>query len=388
MSASTRVRPAFLKISIFVFAMLLPFAIYAAWDYVEVNRLNRRVAQLASRGEAARVVRQPSSPAWQFFRGAMAVADPNMTSPMNAEALRLLDRAVAMSFEGFPAGFSYNYFGGDLITLARVAATRTRNRVTSGDGAAASEALRAELRLQQPMADSMSMWFSLAISSVNLVLNRFRLDSTTLARLEDDLASLDDDSKLAHSFAAWRASLLETRVPPMRFPGSGPPPWQLRQTNEQIDVVTELIAASHLPWPARLDALGVPASWQPKRQPRSDDARAQQKTYGELAAHSEGWRLALVRSARSAVAVERYRRDHNEQLPSTTEDMSPAYLRSALVDPFSGGSLKLAVLQDGYVVYSLGVNRRDDSGSVRATRNNNVNAPRDFGIRIETDAQR
>jgi hypothetical protein len=382
-----RVRPTFLKISIFVFAMLLPFAIYTAWDYVEVSRLNRRVAQLASR-DTATVVLKPSSPGWHFFRGAMALADSNMTSPMNAEALRLLDRAVAMHFEGFPPGFSYNYFSGDLMTLSRVAATRTRNLVTSGDGAAASEALRAELRLQQPTADSMSMWFSLAVSSVNLVINRFRLDSATLARLEDDLAALDDDGKLARSFAAWRTSLLETRVPPMRFPGSGPPPWQLHQTNERIDIATEQIAASHLPWPARLDALGVPVTWQPQQVRLSDDARAQQKTYGEFAVQSEGWRLALVRSARSVVAVERYRRDHNEQLPSRLEDVSPAYLPSALVDPFFGGSLKLAVREGGYVVYSLGVNRRDDSGSVRATRSNNVNAARDFGIQIQTDAQR
>jgi hypothetical protein len=174
----------------------------------------------------------------------------------------------------------------------------------------------------------------------------------------------------------------------MRFPGSGPPPWQLHQTNEQIDIVTELLAASHLPWPARLDALGVMANWQPPRVRPSDRARAQQKSSGEVAAHSEGWRLALVRSARSVVAVERYRRDHNEQQPSSIENLTPAYLRSVLVDPFSGGSLKLAVRQGGYVVYSLGVNRRDDSGSIRATRSNNVNAPRDFGIQIQTDAQR
>jgi hypothetical protein len=68
--------------------------------------------------------------------------------------------------------------------------------------------------------------------------------------------------------------------------------------------------------------------------------------------------------------------------------VSPAYLRSSLVDPFSGGSLTLAVRQEGYVVYSIGVNRRDDSGSIRATRSNNVNAPRDFGIQIQTVAQR
>jgi hypothetical protein len=74
--------------------------------------------------------------------------------------------------------------------------------------------------------------------------------------------------------------------------------------------------------------------------------------------------LAFVRSLRTAVAIERYRRGHAERLPPSLSDLTPTYLEAIPIDPFTGQPLLYAGRADGYVVYSAGVNRRDDSGDV------------------------
>ena len=61
----------------------------------------------------------------------------------------------------------------------------------------------------------------------------------------------------------------------------------------------------------------------------------------------------------------------------------------AVLDPFTGRPLVLKPVAGGYLVYSVGQNRRDDGGDVRAVRPSHV-APGlavdslDVGVRILT----
>src|SRR4029077_5085768 len=103
-------------------------------------------------------------------------------------------------------------------------------------------------------------------------------------------------------------------------------------------------------------------------------------------------RVALVRVARTAVAVARYEREHGEQPPATLHALISAYLTAAPVDPFSGRPLRLVVDARGYTVYSVGRNRRDDGGRDLGQQFAGPTAwPRtswsaDLGIRIDRTA--
>jgi len=64
------------------------------------------------------------------------------------------------------------------------------------------------------------------------------------------------------------------------------------------------------------------------------------------------------------VAVERFRREHDEELPASLEALRSTYLSTAPVDPFLGRSLLLKKNGAGYTVYSVGRNRQDDGGKI------------------------
>jgi hypothetical protein len=47
-------------------------------------------------------------------------------------------------------------------------------------------------------------------------------------------------------------------------------------------------------------------------------------------------------------------------LPGALAELAPVYLHAIPIDPFSGSALLLKKESDGYSVYSVGTNRRDD----------------------------
>jgi hypothetical protein len=90
--------------------------------------------------------------------------------------------------------------------------------------------------------------------------------------------------------------------------------------------------------------------------------------------------LAIDRASRVAVAVERYRRDHQNALPGALTDLVPRYLANLPVDPVTGGPLLYRQTKDAYVIYGAGGNRRDDGGIVRYRVRATVAA--DAGVRV------
>lgn len=70
---------------------------------------------------------------------------------------------------------------------------------------------------------------------------------------------------------------------------------------------------------------------------------------------------AGIRSVQIALAVEEYRLDHGE-LPDTLDALLGDYLDAIPSDPFDGEPMRYRVLEDGYVVYSVYINREDNGG--------------------------
>ena len=69
-----------------------------------------------------------------------------------------------------------------------------------------------------------------------------------------------------------------------------------------------------------------------------------------------------VRSARVALRLKRYRRGHGEW-PPTLDTLSDAQ-DQALLDPFTGMPLIYQRRPNGFIVYSVGMDLRDDGGAL------------------------
>jgi hypothetical protein len=393
-----------LRVSTFVFAMLLPIAAYTAWEYIEVGRLVVREQRIAEKGEPVTVqavtgtdkLLSPQSEASHLYRAAAALTTYK-NERLNEEALAMLDRAVALPFEGSPPGYDYNYFGGDLMRLAELATKRTAAFIASADRSAAVESLVAEAILlrarMRQLHEAMPILPSRFLSNVNAVLGNITPDAAALERLGAALAPLDIDDAFRLGLLVRRAEYLDLRLPPWRFPGSGLPPWRLHVRNRAVDTLSAQIEAASLPWPSRLDALGVTAAWTEKSwfnnadYSGGPDSQETLRLAAGFRAQTLAWNLSAMRVMRLAVAIERYRRDHGGQIPPTLDALSPQYLPAALVDPYSGRSFAFKVEPDGYVVYSVGTNRSDDGADVGAVFPRTyvqLDSARDLGVRFST----
>jgi hypothetical protein len=72
---------------------------------------------------------------------------------------------------------------------------------------------------------------------------------------------------------------------------------------------------------------------------------------------------ARIRTTQTAIAIERFRRAHNGNLPADLNELIPTYLPSIPRDPFDGQPLRFKRRATGYVVYSIGSDLHDDGGN-------------------------
>jgi hypothetical protein len=74
--------------------------------------------------------------------------------------------------------------------------------------------------------------------------------------------------------------------------------------------------------------------------------------------------IASLRTARMAIAVERYRLATGK-LPADAKDLVPKYLKTIPIDPFdpTEKTLRYAKLKTGFIIYSVGDDGKDDGGT-------------------------
>jgi hypothetical protein len=73
---------------------------------------------------------------------------------------------------------------------------------------------------------------------------------------------------------------------------------------------------------------------------------------------------AILRTARVAVAVERYRLAHKDkQWPENLDQLVPAYLDKVPTDPFDEQPIRYRRIGKDVVIYSVGMDGVDDGGS-------------------------
>ena len=89
---------------------------------------------------------------------------------------------------------------------------------------------------------------------------------------------------------------------------------------------------------------------------------------------------ARKRSALMALEVERYCLEHHGMLPKKFEEQIPSALSNSLRDPFNGAVLRFHPLTNGYVVYSVGADLRDDGGINRPRAGKGKNPDEGFMV--------
>ena len=400
------VRPRVLTASAIVFALLVPFVIHAAWDYAETWRLGKSIAAIRADHEplttqeihSAHILDGEAADSARYYRAAAALAgsDAGATSirarvtealwsdewpqalvgdlrdrvARDDDAFRLLDHATPLAFDGFGPG-NLNARIAEMLTLARLASLRTRLLAIEGDGNGAVASLYAELRLQRtfdfdPVPSYLpGVTIAGLADSVGLIINRSRPDGAALARLAAPLRELDRDDRLKRRLLRMRAAIFDNRLDNWSLWR----PWMLKLLNERIETLGALIEGAGRPWPRPLDPPS--GAYLPDSASERLFREMDRGTMATVAIET-----AFIRCARSVVAVERYRLDHAGALSPRIEDLAPAYLDASPIDPFSGRPLRFVATSSGYIVYSVGRDRRDQGG--RLARRDSP----DLGIRI------
>jgi hypothetical protein len=96
--------------------------------------------------------------------------------------------------------------------------------------------------------------------------------------------------------------------------------------------------------------------------------------------------VATLRAARTALAIELYRAQHQDRVPNSLDQLVPTFLNEIPIDPMDNLPLKYRVRSPGYVVYSIGETFRDDGGISHQNRDTSLtdeNAAWDFTFEVK-----
>src|SRR5581483_2669687 len=101
-----------------------------------------------------------------------------------------------------------------------------------------------------------------------------------------------------------------------------------------------------------------------------DQAAAQQLVLAEFllsgmrtAAAREAECLAWLRLGLTALALEQFRLTHDNRYPANLAELTPGIFAAATADPFDGQPLRYRTKGSGYLLYSIGPDLKDDSGT-------------------------
>ena len=233
----------------------------------------------------------------------------------------------------------------------------------------------------------------LACEDICLILELARPSEKSLAKLQKILSETIPANVLERMFFAERVYRIETArnlIPEnivLRFlqdkapdlPERLPLPASRRgrllvrhKSAQYLREMAQLIAAARRPWPEPLDIIV------------GNGNESTEKSSGLISSAAvfvrfTGETLASVRCTILAIAIERYRRSHGE-LPGSLDELFPIYIDSMPLDPFTGKKLLYSCDGETYVVYSVGINRQDDNGSIIPEADQK--SPQDRGLRI------
>lgn len=331
---------------------------------------------------------------------AMTAGDPKSPAFLanNQAALALLLQGAALTSSRYPVDLR----DGAMTKLPHLAKTKQAaqllqseavSEARAGNTEAAAKAIVAGVRLSRSLEDE-PIIISRLVEVADLALTFAGLEqSLSLHAFTDaDLTSIQAALQDADGAASFERvlvgercfSISHFRMPPEELSkvlssGNGTPdgpsgpelatyfnsPSYQQDIDFTLDYYSNMLVAVKKPFPASIDAM---AEYGQLNVP-SDLilSRMLLPALGGLIQRGAD-SAARIRNARAAIAVERYRLQHQGALPDSLNALVPEFLASVPIDPYDGKPLRYESKPgSGYIIYSVGRNRIDDHGSTRPT---------------------
>ena len=390
MTAPRIVRWAFICLAIGV-----AVAAYIIWGFIEASRLQSAIDEIGERGEptSAAVIPQMTGGAAQadrYYRAAAVlaenfawergtplgariiqarhdgvwpadlVADIKTLVERRSEALAFADKAAELPFDSARSTRIGASLGG-LFEVQTVLGLRAVVRALDGDGEGAAASLFSRIQAMRPRGAA-GFVSSRSADDVQTVFERVRPSSRALAPLAEAVSDVDDDNAFRQGLLESRALQLDRSQAILGRTGGWVDwvarPWTVHWLNRQLRTHEALVAAASLPWPEKIERY-IEVGARPEADPWMSRGNA-----GSFGLANEIWysgeELAVFRCMRTAIAIERYRRDHGEEVPPALAALVPNYLPAVPVDPFTGRRLLFVREPHGYSIYSVGHDGKDD----------------------------
>ena len=236
------------------------------------------------------------------------------------------------------------------------------------------------------------------LGSLRILFRHTHPADASLVTLKSGFATWPDEDTVLRDVLQNRARVIDMSEDGLRgmvplVPRTLFHPFVLRSARRAIASFEPVIAIARRPWPDRWEAVAEIERGYVRTLPPSRRGFLAKLTdpmpigYTGMGLTQAGYELAVRRLAIAVVAIERFRRAHGGALPASLDALAPGLLPAVPEDPFSGKPLLYRTSADGYVVYSVDVDRRDDEGALYGhgsaiTKFVGPGSPRDFGIRV------
>lgn len=299
----------------------------------------------------------------------------------NADALALIHEAAAIPESRWPVDCLHGY-GIDLShlhqvrTCAELLMLEAMYKAEHGDSEGAAKAVLSTIGVvnsiaQEPVLRTQEVRAALLGASgtaLEQTLNRTALKDAQLARIKQALREAEDTDGFVRGLVGERCMAADV----IRHSADQMPmekPFMLMReviglnavdTAVVLESFEAMIAAAKTPLDDRLEAARSISGFH--------DALPGYCALSRLVVPDISFAIKAniragtqLRVARVGLAVERYRLTHGE-LPESLDDLVPEFIDAVPKDPFGDGPVKYKLLENGFMVYSIGVDEEDDGG--------------------------
>jgi len=286
----------------------------------------------------------------------------------NEDAFRLIDRAATIAAFAYPSEQPISLgnveSGYSVATLDAIASDKL-------DAAADGMISRVQIvRVLDARPGSINALlrrsiFGNVVQDLGLLLGRGPVSHSRRDRIDSLLAEHDTENDLERTIRGDSVGVTRYAARIGNLGGDGfslwRPVWR-HQYAAILRVAQDCFVAAAKPWPEPLSAMEQVRGEEGSRLFRSIPTPAMMADGCRRMTRVLAQSAALIRSARVALAVDSYRTEHS-RLPDALSDL-PTVTGGGFADPFTGRPLVYRRREDGFSVYSLGENGKDDGGAV------------------------
>jgi hypothetical protein len=325
--------------------------------------------------------------------GAPVIAAASRIEP-DPVILDLLSRASALPFGGSRPSTQSNYRWSGLMSSSRLAGLHTLDLIIEHQGDAAAAVLYDRVKQLRAFdggrsgldEESKALLVQEISTDMGILIGQTTLSDRRLTDLDGAFAGVFSTDELALFIRRQALSFYGTTSRLSTGPAVLVRPLLRHHLVAYMQTMADAMEATRLPWPDRIRAMETI----PERHsvlpevPRYIWAwRENEVLRNQTMMVGEG--LAAVRCARLVIKVEQFRRA-NDRLPDALSELRLAAGDEVALDPFTGKRLLYARDSEGYVVYSVGRDSRDDGGKLWPEpppgRLASTLRPPDVGVRV------